>query len=68
MLEAGRERFPADLDDTLVRTLTGIDGDGAMRVAGQLGESVWGTVRIAERPDLPALLDLLEPAVAPPAR
>ena len=29
-------------------------------VAERLGDGVWGAVRIAERPDLPALLDLID--------
>lgn len=36
-------------------------------VADRLGEGVWGRVRIAERPELPALLALLGTADAPPA-
>ena len=36
-------------------------------VAERLGAGVWGAVRIAERPELPALLDLLDSADAPTA-
>ena len=36
-------------------------------VAERLGAGVWGAVRIAERPELPALLDLLDSTEAPTA-
>ncbi len=36
-------------------------------VAERLGAGVWGAVRIAERPELPSLLDLLDSAEAPTA-
>ena len=36
-------------------------------VAERLGAGVWGAVRIADRPELPALLDLLDSADAPTA-
>ncbi len=36
-------------------------------VAERLGVGVWGAVRIADRPELPALLDLLDTADAPTA-
>ncbi len=36
-------------------------------VAERLGVEVWGAVRIADRPELPALLDLLDTAEAPTA-
>ena len=37
-------------------------------VAERLGDGRWGTVRIAERPELPALLALLDTIDDPPAR